>query len=108
MFICCHEQWPILADSGGETIPLIEMNGLFMLDVDLGGSSEARVSATSIIRHVRLGHRNAADQEQLSKKGVGVAYADRVPEACGACLAKKSTRQPRNKETGTNRGNQSS
>lgn len=38
--------------TGGETSRLVEMNGLFVLDVDPGGSTEPNVSTT--IWHTRL------------------------------------------------------
>lgn len=37
-------------------------------------------------------HIDTADQDKLSKQGVGVVYGDRAPEACRTCLANNDMR----------------
>lgn len=69
-----------------------------MLRVDLGGSSEVKCLAHNLARQSIIRHINAADQEKLNKKGVGVAYTYR-----GAISLSYSTGLA-NKRTSVNRG----
>lgn len=69
---------------------------MHLLNIDFGGGNEAHISAATW--HKRLDHVNAADQEELRRKGVAVEYKDKVLHY-STCDANKSTRQPCNKET---------
>lgn len=68
--------------TGSKSIPLREVNNLFMLDIDLG---EANISAATW--HVRLGHVNASNQQILKKECVGVAYKEEARGPHGTCSA---------------------
>lgn len=72
-----------------------EGRGLYMLDVRIGGGGEENISAAT--SHVRLGYVNAAEQEKLDRKEMGIEYSGQVAR-CDNCVANKS-RQPQNKDT---------
>lgn len=70
----------------------------YLRTIDIGGGNEANASTAT--RHKRLGHVNAVDQEELRRKGVGVAYKGKFLD-CSSCHANEKTRRPRNKEMKT-------